>query len=326
MLQDKRILVTGVTGKAVLPIAAALARDNEVWGQGRFLEPASRTLVESLGIRPCVADLATGDLSDLPGKVDYLLHFAWWRGLAEELDAAMRVNVDGGGLMLHHCRDAKAALVVSSLAIYSPAADPWHPFKETDPVSADPMLSAATSGACKLGLEAMGRFAGRAYGLPVTIARLCTVLGPHQAYYGKQTTAVLKGDEIVLPGDPNPHSAIHVNDMIDQIEPLLGAAGREALTVNWCGDEAVTNQDTIARIAERTGRTPRVRVASRPGFGGGAVCDADLRRSITGPCRTRFWDGFERMLDEMVDGVASPIPQRSWTYSGGPQNHMFKGA
>ena len=325
MLKDRSILVTGVTGKAVLPIAAALARDNELWGQARFADPRDRETITALGIRPCAADLGTGDLGELPDDVDYVLHFAWMRAPREALAEAMRINVEGAGLLLHHCRRAKAALVVSSTAVYLPDPDPWHCYGEDGPVGPALTAAAATSPVCKIGLEAMARFSARLHGLPVTIARLNTVLGPHQAFFGKQVSAVLEGREIVLPSQTDTHSPIHSEDMIRQIAPLLDAAGRAPLTVNWCGDDVAISQETIARIGERTGREARFTVRSAPGLAGGNISDPEKRRSITGPCQTSFGDGFERMLDEMLDGVPSTLPQRDWAYGSGAQNQIFQG-
>lgn len=327
MLKNHKILITGVTGKAVIPIAAALARDNEVWGQARFSTVQERAAVTALGIRACAVDLATGDLAEVPADVDYVLHFSWMRAERDALEAAMRVNVESAGLILHHCRRAKAALVVSSTAVYAADPDPWHRYREGDPIGPSATAAAATSPVCKVGLEAMARFAARAYALPVTIARLNTVLGPHQAFYGKQVAAVRDGREIVLPSEMDTHSPIHSEDMIRQIEPLLGVAGSKApLTVNWCGDEVVVSQQTIARIEERAGREVRVTVRPAPGLAGGNISDPDKRRSITGPCLTTFQDGFERLLDEMLDGAACPLAQRDWAYASAAQNRIFKGA
>jgi UDP-glucuronate 4-epimerase len=172
----------------------------------------------------------------------------------------------------------------------------------------------------------MARFSSRAYSLPMTIARLNTVVGPHKAFYGKQLLAVLEGHEIVLPGDPNPHSPIHSEDMIAQIEPLIDAASREPLTLNWGGDEVVTSQQTIARIAARTGLPAQICIRSTPGLAGGNITDLAKRRAITGPCKIGFWDGFEHMLDEMLDGAPLTVAQRSWDYDRPIQNVIFRGS
>jgi UDP-glucuronate 4-epimerase len=291
MLADQRILITGVTGKAVLPIARVLAQNNQVWGMED---------VRAAGIVPCRADLDAGDLSELPAEVDYVLHFAWMRAAIGDLDCAIRVNVEGAGLILKHCQTAKAALVVSSQGIYSPNADPQHRYTETDPIGRGATAYAQTSPATKLGLEAVARFCGRAFDLPITIARLNTVLGPRKAYFSTFFDAVRHGQEIVLPGDPNCHSPIHTDDMIAQIEPLLDAAATRATIVNWCGDDVVTTQDSIARTSALLGIAPKIRVEQNQGVPAGNANDNRKRLAITGPCRVPFWTGFERIASEIL--------------------------
>jgi UDP-glucuronate 4-epimerase len=305
MLTDKKILITGVTGKAVLPIATSLAARNEVWGLSRFSDPQDRNRISALGIKPCAADLAIGDLSEVPSDFDHLLHFAWMRGKADELETALKVNVEGAGLILHHCRNAKSALVTSSLAVYAAHPDPLHLYRETDPIGPAATSNAATSPLSKAALEAMARFCSRTFSLPVIIPRLNTVLGPHKAYHGQQVQAVLHHQSFVLPGDPNAHSPIHSDDMILHIEPFLEAAIIGGNIVNWGGDEVVTSQQTLARIAERTGIPAKVVIQMKDGGAMGNASDAARRRSITGPCTIDFWSGLERLLDEMVPSSAT---------------------
>ena len=56
----------------------------------------------------------------------------------------MRVNAEGTGLLLEHCRNAKAALVMSTVTVYKPHPDPWHAFREDDPLG-DQMLPPAAA-------------------------------------------------------------------------------------------------------------------------------------------------------------------------------------
>ena len=44
----------------------------------------------------------------------------------------MRVNAEATGLLLEHCRRAKAALIMSTNGVYKPHPDPWHAFREDD--------------------------------------------------------------------------------------------------------------------------------------------------------------------------------------------------
>ena len=300
MISGAKILVTGVTGVVALPIARHLAQSNEVWGAARFASEESRRKIEQAGIRPHAIDLQAGDLNALPSDFTYVLHFAWMRAPIEQLDLAIRVNVEGAGLILQHCRNAKAALVVSSTAVYTGNADPWHLYTESDPVGSGSSAYTATSPTCKVGLEAVSRFCARAFNLPVTIARLNTVYGLDNTYYSTMAKCAVMGVPMpyTVTSDPNPHSPIHTLDMQEQIEPLLGSAGVPALTTNWCGDELITTQDVVARIAALSGRPASINVSQQFGAPAGNAGDTTLRRSITGPCMQAFEPSFTALFRE----------------------------
>jgi nucleoside-diphosphate-sugar epimerase len=319
MITDEKILVTGVSGTVGSPLACSLAADNEVWGTARFVGPAERAreafsaetaperralstrqALEAAGVRTVAVDLGSGDLGDLPDDFTIVLHLAWMRAGLGHLDAALRTNVEGAGMVLHHCRKAKAALVMSGMGVYSPHDDPWHAYSERDPVGRAATAFAPTSPACKLGLEAVARFCARAYDLPVTITRLTTFMGPPESFPGMHIGAVLRGDEVVVPHDPSPHNPIHVDDMRWQVEPLLDAASRTACITNWCGDDVTTAQEWARDAAAWSGREATVRTRAVPCSPAGNVADPARRASITGPCRTRFADAFRRLYDTMA--------------------------
>jgi nucleoside-diphosphate-sugar epimerase len=131
MLSDEKILVTGPAGRIAFGLAKTLAADNEVWGIARFGDPAARAEVEALGVTTRVVDLGDGDFGDLPTDFTYLLHIA--ADFGEDYERGLRVNAEGTGLLLSHCRKARAALVMSTVTVYKPHPDPWHAFREDDP-------------------------------------------------------------------------------------------------------------------------------------------------------------------------------------------------
>jgi nucleoside-diphosphate-sugar epimerase len=322
MLSGERILVTGISGVAGWPIAQFLARDNEVWGVARFRNspgpgkeswwgpaPAGSVdpeLIKAGGITVRSIDLGAGDFRALPQNFSYVLHFAWVRGSLEQLELALRTNVEGAGLLFQHCRRAKAILVVSGMGIYSAHPDPGHLYTETDAIGRGATAYAPTSPAAKLGVEAVARFCGRAFNVPMTIARLNTVMGPPGCLAGQHVRAILGAKAITVPNDPNPHSPIHVDDMKLQVESLLGAAAPSAFITNWCGDEAVTSQRWIGHAANLLGLPASVSVMSQPDVPGGNVADPARRRSVTGPCKADFNESLVRLV-EAVRGESALI-------------------
>ena len=180
MLRDHKILVTGLTGQIGHPIARFLARDNEVWGVGRFSAEGSRERAEAIGVTTHVADLASGDLNGLPDDFTHLVHFAAWQGKTLDHDRAIRANAEATGLVMAHCRNAEAALVASTNSVYRAHEDPWHPYVETDPLGDPTAPHSPTYGVSKVSQEAVARTMARVLGLPTIIARITNGLQPRQ--------------------------------------------------------------------------------------------------------------------------------------------------
>lgn len=297
MIQNKKIVVTGVTGSVAAPIARYLAKNNQVWGAARFASAESRAQVESDNITPCVMDLETADVSQLPTDVDYVLHFAFMRGTAEDFDRALLVNGEGVGLVLQHC-SPKAALVISSHAIYTPNPDPAFECKESSELGRSFAPWGPTSPVTKVAEEAVARFSARAFQIPVTIARLNTVYGGAGHLVSMHIRQILAGEKVMVPNDPNNHRPIHIDDMCEQIESLLGAAAIPATTVNWAGDEVVSSQYWCQQAAKFLACEVQLETFSLPGAQLSHIADIEKCKSITGSCRVDFLDALEQLCHE----------------------------
>jgi nucleoside-diphosphate-sugar epimerase len=320
VITGERILVTGVTGTIGAALALHLAAENDVWGIARFAGSATRAKetytavatppparafstreeLEAAGVTVRAVDLAAGDLGDLPDDFTYVVHLAWLRADLAHLDDALRANVEGAGLVLQHCQNAKAALVMSGMGVYSANDDPWWAYSERDPVGRGATAYAPTSPACKLGLESVARFCARAFDLPIVITRLNTLTGLPGTFPAMHIDGVMSGRTMVAPSDPTPHSPIHIEDMKWMLEPLLDAASTTAFITNWCGDDVTTVQDWVRDAAAWSGRDANLAVEPVPGSPAGSMADPTRRRSITGPCRTVFTDTFRALFREVT--------------------------
>ena len=176
MLQAEKILITGPAGRIAFGLARSLAADNEVWGIARFGDPATRERVEALGVTTRIADLGAGRFDDLPTDFTYLLHLAADFS-ADDYQQAIRVNAEGTGLLLEHCRNAKAALVMSTVTVYKPHPDPWHASTEDDPVGDQMLPGQLPYSISKISEEAVARYCAWSFDLPVTIARMGAAYG-----------------------------------------------------------------------------------------------------------------------------------------------------
>ena len=311
MLRDEKVLITGPAGRIASGLARYLAADNEVWGIARFSDPASREQVEALGVTTRTLDLSSNEFGDLPTDFTYLLHIAADFS-ADDYERALRVNAEGTGFVLEHCRRAKAALVMSTLSVYKPHPDPWHAYREDDQLG-DVMLPAQLPySVSKIAGEAVARYCARSFNLPVVIARM-------GAAYSDQggglpawnLDAVAAGRPVTARWDPLPYAPIHEDDICDQVEALLDAATVPATIVNWCGDEAVSVQEWTAYFGELLGVSASVEVQPTPSASVGSVGDVTKRTKITGPCRVSWRDGFRRMAEnsypELMRGPANGV-------------------
>jgi nucleoside-diphosphate-sugar epimerase len=296
VLSGEKILITGPAGRIAFGLARSLVADNEVWGIARFRDPATREKVEALGVTTRTVDLASGDYGDLPTDFTHLLHLAADFS-ADDYDQALRVNAEGTGFVLEHCRNATSALVMSTVTVYKPNPDPWHPFREDDPLGDAMAPPSAPYSVSKIAEEGVARYCARSFDLPVTIARMGAAYSDQSGLPVWHLDAIAAGEPVRTRWDPMPYSPIHDDDICAQLEPLLHTASVPATVVNWCGDEPVSVQEYSAFFGELLGVDVKVLVEEIPGASRGSVGDRTMRTAITGPCRVGWREGFRRVAE-----------------------------
>ena len=311
ILSDEKILITGPAGRIAFGLARSLAAANEIWGIARFSDPATRAKVEALGVTTRTVDIASGHFEDLPDDFTYLLHIAADFS-PSDYDRALRVNAEGTGFVLQHCRRAKAALVMSTVTTYKPHPDPWHAFREDDPLGDAMAPPSAPYSVSKIAQEGVARYCARSFELPVTIARMCAAYGDQGGLPAWHLQAIAAGEPVITRWDPMPYSPIHDDDIAAQLEALLDAASVPATIVNWGGDQPVSVQQYADYFGQLLGIEPAVEVAVIPGASRGSVGDHTKRSSITGPCRVGWREGFSRVLAQLY-------PDRLRTSSAGQE-------
>ena len=205
---------------------------------------------------------------------------------ADDYDRALRVNAEATGFVLEHCRTAKAALVMSTVTVYKPHPDPWHAFREDDPLGDAMAPPSAPYSVSKIAQEGVARYCARSFDLPVTIARMGAAYSDQSGLPVWHLDAIAAGEPVRTRWDPMPYSPIHDDDISAQLEPLLDAASVPATIVNWCGDEPVSVQEYAAYFGELLGVEADVVVEEIPGASRGSVGDQTKRsvdhRSVSG--------------------------------------------
>jgi len=303
-LRDARILVTGVTSQVGLPVARELAPHNEVLGLARFRRPRDRAAVESLGVRCVRADLAEGDLGEVPRDVDYVLHFAVSKSREADFAADLAANAEGVGRLMSHCRRARAFLHCSSAAVYAP---PGHRGAlESDPLGDNHRVLMPTYSLSKISAEVVARFAACEWNLPTTIARFSVPYGNNGGWPWVHLRMMQAGHPIPVHTDaPSEYNPIHEDDYIAQIPKLLEIADVPAVTINWGGHEVVSIEQWCGFIGELIGREPEFR-ATADTLAALPIDVTQLEQRV-GRSRVHWRDGIRRMIEaRSPEALANP--------------------
>ena len=235
-------------------IALALATENEVWGLARFNDAGARAEMESAGVRCVAHNLATEDFSELPDDFTYVLNFSVVK--SGRWDRDMAANAEAVGLLMHHCRRARAFLHCSSTAVYQ--ADGHHRFAETDPLGDNHRVLMPTYSITKIAAEAVVRSAARQWGIPTTIARLNVPYGDNGGWPLFHLEMILAGQPIAVHTNaPSIFNPIHEADIVAMVPRLLEVAGVPATIVNWAGNDAVSIEEWSEYLGRLVGREPR---------------------------------------------------------------------
>jgi UDP-glucuronate 4-epimerase len=316
MLSGEKILITGVSGQIAGPLANYLAKDNEVWGAARFRPPEagvlrpvaadapdSRQTLEAAGIKTVAVDLASGDLDELPTDFTYVVHLAVYQIDGYDYDTALRVNAEGTGLLMSHCRTAKGFLHMSSCSVYKPKPEDLnHVFVETDALGDNESPFAPTYSVSKIAAEAVARYCARDLSLPTTIARMEVSYGANGGWPAYTFDAMRAGYPVQLQGPgPNLHAPIHEDDICEQLGKLLEVASTPAVIVNWGGDDVVSCEEWLAYFEELSGIAPAIQYEDH--WITNSPPDKTRRVELVGPCRVQWKDGFRRMLQERYPEV-----------------------
>lgn len=289
-LRDARILVTGATGQVALPVAIALAAQNDVIAIARFTDADKRARLERAGVHCVGVDLARGSLDGVPRDVEYVCNFAVVKSNRWEVDIAG--NAEAAGMLMAHCRAARAFLHCSSTGVYEAAGGT--PQRETDPLGDNHRVMMPTYSISKIAAEAVVRSTCRIFEVPTTIARLNVPYGDEGGWPAFHLELILDGRPVpVHPDGPSRFNPIHDDDIIATLPGMLAAASVPATIVNWGGDDETSVEEWCAYLAELAGRD--VQFDRTLGTIGGIPTDNTKRRALVGATSVAWKDGMRRM-------------------------------
>ena len=295
-MRGKKLLITGTTGQVGKPVALHFAEHNEVWAIARFGDAKKRADLESAGVRCEVVDLGVGDFSAVPEDFDYVLNFAVAKSPEADFDADLRDNGEAAGLLMSHCRKAKAFLHCSTTGVYE--ANGHEVFDERSPLGDNHRVMMPTYSIAKIATEAVVRYAAREFGLPTLIARLNTPYGSNGGWPYYHLLMMKAGVPIPVHTDaPTKVVPFHEDDLVRTIPGLLEAASVPARIVNWCGQDAVSIEEWCAYLGELTGLEPKF--APTEDTIQSVITDNSAMQALVGPALVDWKDGMRKMVETL---------------------------
>jgi len=294
MLENQTVLVTGATGQVAFPVARALAGSNRVLALARYGRDGDRERLAAVGAEPVVGDIANGSFEDVPEDVDVVLHFAVAKSGDDDFDADLRMNAEGAGLLMAHCRRARAFVHCSTTGVYR--ASGGKRIDESAPLADHHRHMLSTYSICKIAAEAVVRTSARQFGLPTTIARLAVPYGDAGGWPWFHLMMMKSGVPIPIhPSGPNTFPLLHEDDYVSQIGALVDLASVPATIVNWAGSEDTTVEEWCRHLGSLTGLEPRFEetgTALEP-----LLIDTARLQAKAGPTRVHWRDGIRRMVE-----------------------------
>lgn len=293
-MSGKRVLVTGASGLVAFPVAAELAKANEVFALARWSDPEQKRKIEEAGATAVSFDLADKDLSPLP-DVDVVINYAV---LPQQFPGAYDVNAGAAGRLARRYRDAEAFVHGGTGSAYEYQGE--RALREDDPYGLH--ASIENYAASKIASEFLLRHVSEDYGLPVTIVRIFSFYGPRGGAITQRIDQVASGQPVsVYPGVRNVYTPLYEDDYVEKTIAAAGIAKVGGEVINVGGTEPITIQEYCAIAGEILGKEPVFVQNSKawPIWG-----DTTKMARLLGPNKVSMREGIRRVIEARHERLA----------------------
>ncbi len=291
-MSGRRVLVTGASGLVALPVAAELAKDNEVHAVARWSNPAQRRILDAAGARTIAFDMAEEDLSPLPQSVDVVINYGV---LGPNDPDVYNVNARAAGRLARRYRDCQAFVHGSTGSLYQYQGE--RPLREDDAYGLHSSTEAYA--ASKIATEILLQHLSEDYAMPLTIIRIFSFYGPRGGGVTQRIDQVAKGLPVsVYPGVRNVHTPMYEDDYVEKTIAAAGIARVGGEIVNLGGTDAVTTQDYCRMAGELLGKEPIFVENSRAWP---IWADTTKMERLLGPCKVSMREGVRRVVESSPD-------------------------
>jgi UDP-glucuronate 4-epimerase len=287
-LSGRRVLVTGASGLVAFPVAAELAKSNEVYAVARWSNPEQKRQMEATGAKAVTFDLAEKDLSPLPASVDVVINYAV---LPPTHKDAFEVNSAAVGRLARRYRDADAFVQGSTGSMYEYQGE--RPLREDDPYGLH--KPAELYAASKIAAEFLLKHLSEDYQLPVTFVRIFSFYGPRGGAITQRIDQVARGEPVsVYPGARNVYSPLYEDDYVEKTIGAATIAKVGAEIINVGGVEAVTIQEYCEIAGEMLGKKP---IFVENGTSWPIWADTTKMVELLGPNKVTIREGIRRVIE-----------------------------
>lgn len=290
-MNNRKILITGPAGHLTIPIVRALAPHNDVWGLARFGDPEQERMLTELGVTCVRKDLAVDSLDDLPTDFDCVFHAGAVVAMSSEEDMAytFRVNVQGTGRLLEHCKNVKTFVFCSTGGVY--ARQP-HPVRESDDYGA-PIPAYSLS---KIAAEQLVTYLANKHQIPTIILRVGAVYGPDASGPMVRIDRMLRGKEVwVNPAEPRQTSVMWVDDAVRLAIVALERGTVPPTVTNFCGDDPVSIDEYCTYAGALLGVEPTFKWTDQT-YPANTMDTTTMRRVLGSP-QVGWREGFRKLLE-----------------------------
>ncbi len=288
-MEGQKILVTGPAGHLTAPLVRELATNNDVWGLARFSNPDQQTELESIGVTCVKKDMATDSFDDLPDDFDYVFHAGAMVAMDSEKDMAytFEVNVQGTGRLMVHCKSVKTFVHCSTGGVYAHATHRPHRVRRLR--RPDPRLQPVEDRR-----RATGEFISDQWQIPTIILRIGAVYGFDATGPAVRLDRMVRGKEVwVNPAEPRGASVMWQGDAVRLGIAAFEAGRLPAVTVNFCGDEAVSIEEYCTYVGGLLGIEPKFKYTE--GTYPAGMMDTTYMHEVLGRCETTWQEGFRQL-------------------------------